>query len=114
MNGELTPNTQAILLLTAPLSVGQREQPERPLSIKEYNMLAARLRELRCQPADLLTERAEQLLQECQAVVDSVRMRQLLERGFLLSQAVEHWGARAIWVMSRALASLGKCGDVPN
>lgn len=102
MNRELSPNTQAILLLTAPLSVGQREQPERPLSIKEYNLLAARLRELRCQPADLLAERAEQLLQECQAVVDSVRMRQLLERGFLLSQAVEHWGARAIWVMSRA------------
>jgi predicted Rossmann fold nucleotide-binding protein DprA/Smf involved in DNA uptake len=102
VNSELSPNTQAILLLTAPLSVGQHEQPERPLGLKEYNLLAARLRELRYQPGDLLTAKAEQLLQECQAVVDSARMRQLLERGFLLSQAVEHWGARAIWVMSRA------------
>ena len=102
MTEALTPNTQAILLLTAPLIVGQREQPERPLSVKEYNLLAGRLRELRCQPADLLSANAEPLIQECQAIVEPARMRQLLERGFLLSQAVEHWGARAIWVMSRA------------
>ena len=102
MNGDLTPNTQAILLLTAPLIVGRREQPERPLGLEEYNLLAGRLRELRCQPADLLSTMADPLMKECQAIVDSARMRQLLERGFLLSQAVEHWGARAIWVMSRA------------
>lgn len=102
MSRELTPNTQAILLLTAPLSVGRREPPERPLGIKEYNALAGRLRELRRQPSDLLSAEADSLVQECRELVDPPRMRQLLERGFLLSQAVEHWGARAIWVMSRA------------
>lgn len=102
MNDVLTSNTQAILLLTAPLIVGRRSESDTPLTPKEYNLLAVRLRELQRQPSDLLTPNADELLQECQAVVDAARVRRLLERGFLLSQAVERWHSRAIWVISRA------------
>jgi predicted Rossmann fold nucleotide-binding protein DprA/Smf involved in DNA uptake len=35
-------------------------------------------------------------------VIDKARLERLLGRGFLLSQAVERWHARAIWVVSRA------------
>ena len=34
--------------------------------------------------------------------MDANRLQQLLERGFLLSQVIERWQARAIWVLSRA------------
>jgi DNA processing protein len=45
---------------------------------------------------------AEDLLQECTTIADAKEMRRLLGRGFLLSQAVERWSNRAIWVVSRA------------
>ena len=105
MTGDLAPNTQAILLLTAPLLVGHRSETEAPLTAKEYNLLAGRLREVQRQPSDLLTSKVEEVLQECQTVVDAARVRRLLDRGFLLSQAVERWRGRAIWVVSRADAS---------
>jgi len=40
-------------------------------------------------------------LRSCQSEFDETRINKLLERGFLLSQVVEHWQARAIWVFSR-------------
>jgi predicted Rossmann fold nucleotide-binding protein DprA/Smf involved in DNA uptake len=42
------------------------------------------------------------LLGECQHLIDSARIKRLLDRGFLMSQAVECWQTRAIWVVSRA------------
>ena len=39
---------------------------------------------------------------ECWSDPDSGRLQRLLGRGVLLSQAVERWRTRAIWVMSRA------------
>lgn len=98
----LSANTQAILLLTAPLLVG-RGQPASPLLTPgEYKRLAATLRELHCEPSDLLGSDAEECLRECAAIADAGRLRDLLGRGFALSQAVEHWQARSIWVVSRA------------
>jgi DNA processing protein len=102
MNDALSPNTQAILLLTAPLIVGRGAAGERPLSAGDYNRLAAHLRGIGRKPADFLDAKAEEVLRECQEVVDTDQVRRLLERGFLLSQAVERWSSRAIWVMSRA------------
>ena len=102
MNTELSPNTQAILLLTAPLIVGKSKPTVRPLNSAEYGKLAQSLLESRRQPADLLGTRAGAILHESLASFDDDRISQLLERGFLLSQALEHWRARAIWVVSRA------------
>ena len=96
-------NTRAILLLTAPLVIGRaRRSSARPLAAGEYNRLAHRLRELRRQPADLLGDGARALLEQCSVGLDAERVRRLLDRGFLLSQAMERWRTRALWVTSRA------------
>lgn len=103
MNDAPSLNTRAILLLTAPLMIG-RERPSspKPLAAGEYNRLARRLRELRRQPADLLGDGARTLREECRLDLDPERLDRLLDRGFLLSQAIERWRTRALWVTSRA------------
>jgi predicted Rossmann fold nucleotide-binding protein DprA/Smf involved in DNA uptake len=98
----LSPNTQAILLLTAPLLAGGSPASSDLLTPGEYKRLARFLRDKQQQPADLLAPDPEELLVECQHLIDSDRMRRLLNRGFLLTQAVERWGSRAIWIVSRA------------
>jgi DNA processing protein len=97
-----SPNTQAILLLTAPLIDGGSASSLDLLSPGEYKRLARHLRELQRQPADLVSTEAAALLRACQPVIDAGRLQRLLGRGFLLSQVIEHWQARAIWVVSRA------------
>ncbi len=98
----LTPNTQAILLLTAPLIAGRGESSRDLLSLGEYNRLALILRQEQKQPADLLAPNANELIELSSQPFGRARMDALLRRGFLLSQAVERWNARAIWVISRA------------
>ena len=103
MNDAPSLNTRAILLLTAPLIIGrERRSSPKPLAPGEYNRLARRLRDLRRQPADLLGDGARALLEECRLDLDAERLERLLDRGFLLSQAMERWRTRALWVTSRA------------
>ncbi len=102
MIDSLSPNTQAILLLTAPLIVGKGTPTKDLLTPGEYKRLARFLWDRQQQPADLLTAEGKSLLQEYHSLIDSSRLKRLLERGFLLSQAVERWQTRAIWVISRA------------
>lgn len=102
MSMSLSPNTQAILLLTAPLIAGRGEPSSDLLTPGEYRRLARFLREKQQQPADLLVPDTVGLLGECQPLIDNNRLKHLLARGFLLSQAVERWQSRAIWVVSRA------------
>lgn len=105
MTEPLSPNTKAILLLTAPLIVGRGRRSADLLSPGEYKKLARRLRELDSQPADLLAPEDAPLRAECDRVIETARLERLLARGFLLSQALERWQARAIWVLSRADAA---------
>jgi predicted Rossmann fold nucleotide-binding protein DprA/Smf involved in DNA uptake len=98
----LSPNTQAILLLTAPLIAGRGTSTPDLLTPGEYKRLAHHLREIQRQPADLVLPDAGEVLRACQPVIDESRLRRLLGRGFLLSQVIERWQARAIWVLSRA------------
>jgi predicted Rossmann fold nucleotide-binding protein DprA/Smf involved in DNA uptake len=102
MMSPLSPNTQAILLLTAPLIAGRGVQSSDLLSPAEYKRLASHLHQIQKQPADLLTAESTEILRLCRPVVDESRLQRLLGRGFLLSQVVERWQARAIWVISRA------------
>ncbi len=102
MSTTLSPNTQAILLLTAPLIVGRGEASPGLLTPGEYKRLARHLRETQRQPADLLSPDAVEILRGCHTVIDETRLKRLLARGFLLSQAIERWQTRAIWVVSRA------------
>lgn len=99
----LTPNTQAILLLTAPLLVAERgDLSAKLLSVGEYNRLARLLSEKQKQPADLVGNDVEEVINLCAPQFGKDRLDALLGRGFLLSQAVERWSARNIWVISRA------------
>lgn len=129
MSIALSPDGQVILLLTAPLIAGRMEPSSDLLTPSEYMRLAVFLREVQKRPGDLLTADVDALLGQCQDVVDSDRLRRLLGRGFLLSQAVERWQARAIWVVTSADAAypqrfkerlkenaptvLYGCGDAP-
>lgn len=102
MTPVLSPNTQAILLLTAPLIAGRGTPSSDLLSPGEYKRIARHLREIQRQPADLLSPDAAEILRACRPVIDESRLQKLLGRGFLLSQVIERWQARAIWVVSRA------------
>ncbi len=102
MTLDVSDNTKAILLLTAPLLVGKIRSADSPLTLSEYNKLARRLSEAGSQPADLLSTGLDKILSDWQSGFDCSRIDRLLERGFLLSQAIEQWQARAIWTVSRA------------
>lgn len=104
MNEPLSPNTQAILLLTAPLIVGRSARAE-VLTPTKYSRLCSYLRSIQKEPADLIEHGAEDLLAECvQAInkpqINRERLLNLLGRGFLLSQAVGSWRQRGIRVVS--------------
>ncbi len=102
MTPVLSHNTQAILLLTAPLIAGRGTSSDDLLSPGEYKRFARHLRDIKREPADLISPDFSEVLHACRSVIDEVRVQRLLARGFLLSQVVEHWQARAIWVVSRA------------
>lgn len=102
MNHQISDNTKAILLLTAPLILGRSKPNLELLKPKEYQRLARVLWEAKLQPSDLLQSDASEYLTLCQAVVDKERLKRLLARGFLLGQVLERWQTRSIWVISRA------------
>ncbi|MGH7496340.1 MAG: DNA-processing protein DprA [bacterium] len=102
MSMSLSPNTQAILLLTAPLMAGRNEFSSDLLTPGEYKRLVKFLRDMQLQPADLLVPDARALPAECLQFIDSDRIKRLLARGFLLSQAIDRWQTLAIWVLSSA------------
>ena len=89
------------MLLTAPLLGGRGEKSSDPLTAVEYRKLTQHLRERGLRPADLLTLASTEVL-DFKHLIDTSRLERLLARGFSLSQAVERWQSRAIWVMSRA------------
>jgi predicted Rossmann fold nucleotide-binding protein DprA/Smf involved in DNA uptake len=129
MNTVLSQDSQVILLLTAPLMTGRMEPSADLLTPGEYGRLAVFLHDVQRSPGDLFTADADSLIRQCQGIVDGDRLRKLLGRGFLLSQAVERWQTRAIWVVTSADASyphrlkkrlkenapavLYGCGDAP-
>jgi DNA processing protein len=79
MMNTLSANTQAILLLTAPLIVGRSGHAAELLTPGEYKGLARHLRESQRQPSHLLGQEADEVLQGCSAVADVDRLRRLLD-----------------------------------
>ncbi len=53
------------------------------------------------EPADLLSSEALDIMKELSDTFDTMRLERLLGRGFLLSQALDKWLARSIWIVSR-------------
>ena len=98
----VSENTRAWLLLTAPLLIGEADDTNpTPLSLGETNKLASRFRQIGAEPLDLLGSTQAELFEKLSSIIPSERLRSLLDRGFQMSQALEKWNSRAIWIMSR-------------
>ena len=97
----VTPNTQATLLLTAPLIIGKKREKSDHLTLGEFNKLARILSENKKTPADLLDLNNSDLIEECSKPFGLERIEALLGRGYQLSQALEKWHSKSIWVISR-------------
>ncbi|MBD2203560.1 DNA-protecting protein DprA [Calothrix sp. FACHB-1219] len=108
LNHVLPRDTQAILLLCA--SFGQNRQIEpQPLTLSEYNSLADWLRENQMRPADLLELTAKEQLQKITInKLNPNRLFALLERGGMLSLAVEKWTNLGLWILGRSDANYPK------
>ena len=100
MTWPLLPNTQAILLLTAPLLAGGEGDVAERLNLRGYRKLEEHLRGRGRDLADLLLDDPEEVLGESPPC-DIGRIKDLLRRGGRLAAAVDHWSTRAIWVLSR-------------
>src|SRR6266550_1163276 len=99
----ISENTRALFLLTAPLIVGSPDGASTPvLSLSEFNKLAGRLKKMEAEPVDLLGPARSELLPKLLPLQSPDRLESLLDRGFQMSQAIEKWAARGIWITSRA------------
>ncbi|MEH2238738.1 DNA-processing protein DprA [Nostoc sp.] len=101
-NHVLQPDTQAILLLCASFGQNRQIQPQ-PLTLSEYNSLTDWLRENQMRPADLLESTAKEQLEKITLnKLNPERLSALLERGMMLSLAVEKWTNQGLWVLGRS------------
>lgn len=105
---EISDNTKAILLLTAPLIVSKKAETAKVLTLKNYNLLARTLHGMGVQPKDLLGTDSSDILAKLSDNYDREHLESLLSRGFLLGQALAEWHKRSIWVVSRADAAYPK------
>jgi predicted Rossmann fold nucleotide-binding protein DprA/Smf involved in DNA uptake len=71
------------------------------LSLSEFNKLARRLKEMAAEPVELLGSGRAELLQNLSPLFSQERLESLLDRGFQMSQAIEKWNARGLWILSR-------------
>jgi len=101
MSPQISENCQAILLLTAPLMVGKVGGRAELLKQSEYSKLTRFLVQEGFQPSDLLRTQSP-ALGKAEKLFGPGRLAQLLGRGFQLTQALDYWNARSIWVVSRA------------
>ena len=88
---DISPITQAILMLVSPLLAGGRTQAGLLLTPKEYTRLVQALRRLDSQPGDLLGSEASGLLDALAVDFDRERLGRLLARGMQASLALEQW-----------------------
>ncbi|MCI6530699.1 MAG: DNA-processing protein DprA [Mesosutterella sp.] len=103
LNGSLTPNSQAILALTAAFP-DDRDSPSEaePLSAEEYGLLAGRLQVMEASPADFLGRRAAQLFRDCSDLFSEERLKALSMRASRVEAALRVWSSKGIWVLTRS------------
>ena len=106
MTHSLSLNTQAILLLTAPLLMGRNQAVAELLTPGEYRQLARRLHELQRQPSDLIAQDASALIKECGAGIDCSIMLILFDHG--TPRSIARWleGHAVVEAITRGWDSL--------
>ena len=98
----LSPNTQAILLLTSHFSKGAKADAK-PLGNKEWHDFTVWLREQGLTPENLVQGNPEQLLAGwSHSKITPERLLQLLNRGPALALAVEKWLRSGLWIITRS------------
>jgi len=96
----LPADTKAILLLCG--YFGGKNRDVKPLSLAEYNKLAAWMRREKLRPEDLLQRAGEERIDTfAQSKITPDRVRALLGRGLELGFAIEEWSRQGVWVVSR-------------
>lgn len=108
LNHQLPSDTQAILLLCAHFGQNRKTEPQ-PLTLSEYNTLANCLRLQQLTPKNLLEETAKKQLLEMIIPLDPNRIIALLERGMMLSLAVEKWTSQGLWILGRSDPEYPRC-----
>lgn len=98
----ISPNTQAILLLTSHFSKAKGESVK-PLTPKEWGRFALWLKEKSLTPEQLMTGRLDELLNGwSDKTITLDRAEGLMERGSALALAMEKWLRAGLWVMTRS------------
>lgn len=104
INMKVTENTKALLLLAAPLIINHSTSHYNHLllNVRELNILNELLISRELLPKDLFNkDRLEQIKNILEFPLSYNRIINLLERGFLLAQALDRWTSRGIWVISK-------------
>lgn len=98
----ISPNTQAILLLTAHF-VKARKDAVKPLTPKEWGRFALWLKEKSLTPEQLMNGRPGELLNGwSDKMITLERIEGLMDRGSALALAMEKWLRAGLWVMTRS------------
>ncbi len=98
----VSPNTQAILLLTAHFAKS-RKDAVKPLTPKEWGRFALWLKEKSLTPEQLMNGRPGELLNGwSDKTVTLARIEGLMDRGSALALAMEKWLRAGLWVMTRS------------
>lgn len=104
----LSRDTEAVLLLCGRFG-GEKQEPFKPLSAREYGEFARWLNGQSLRPSDLLLETGRpQLSQVHEAKLERKRIDFLLSRGTAMALALERWSRGGIWVISRGDAEFPK------
>jgi len=100
---DLSPQAQALLLLTVSLGAHDEAPAAKPLSAAEWSRLARWLTEQGRDPATLLDPAgAGGLAESADPPLDPARLQILLRRGAALGLALERWQRAGLWVLTRA------------
>src|SRR5262245_15439287 len=94
------PDTQAALLLCGTFARAGGSEA-RPLTLREYNVLALGLVRQGRRPADLLASPEELIPDGGPGLPPAARVRALLGRGVQMAAALERWERLGLWVISR-------------
>jgi len=98
----VSPNTQAVLLLTAYFAKARKEAVK-PLTPKEWGRFALWLKEKSLTPEQLMMGRLGELLNGwSDKRITLERIEGLMDRGSALALAMEKWLRAGLWVMTRS------------